>query len=404
MEDIHDIAGGTDIAEIDNDVHEALMRRTKDNSKPAYLRLWRYWCAFNVLVLSLDLRSAWRSYDELPDTATKRRDERDLMRFATWLCKRFKRSATAAQGVSMVRSTHRVRAGTDIIGLGHGHQLSGCLKGLADLFPSVPRDRFPITVKMFKAWATMWEWHTKDLINQWCCMMLMYNAMLRAAEALCTNLKTFSADIDMTRHNVQFHPPGEDPPKYCIINIIQKKTDGKGSDKHSKRTPIHMPYDAHAIINPCRELWYMYNHGDPVPKSQWSDTPLFRDPKTGRPLSYTHMLNLLRFMLSKLDGIPNPNLYALHSNRIGGTSAAMKSECPQHMTQALGRWAGDSVELYERVDIEDSLHWFAKIANTDVNPAEISRLVTQQNLPDPVEDDALSAIETELSAFNTNGE
>ena len=35
--------------------------------------------------------------------------------------------------------------------------------------------------------------------------------MTRAAEALCTNPKTFSADIDMTRHNVQFHPPGEDP-------------------------------------------------------------------------------------------------------------------------------------------------------------------------------------------------
>ena len=108
-------------------------------------------------------------------------------------------------------------------------------------------------------------------------------------------------------------------------------------------------------------------------------------------------------MLSKLDGLPNPNLYALHSSRIGGTSAAMKSKCPQHMTQSLGRWAGDSIELYERVDIEDSLHWFAQIANTDVNPAEISRLVTQQNRPDPVEDGALSAIETELRAFNTNG-
>ena len=131
--------------------------------------------------------------------------------------------------------------------------------------------------------------------------------------------------------------------------------------------------------------------------------PLFCDPKTGRPLSYTHMLNLLRHILSKLEGLPNPNLYALHSNRIGGTSAAMKPKCQQHMTQALGRWAGDSAELYERVDIEDSLHWFAQIANTDVNPAEISRLVTQQYLPDPVEDDATSAIETELRAFSVDG-
>ena len=50
-----------------------------------------------------------------------------------------------------------------------------------------------------------------------------------------------------------------------------------------------------------------------MPKSQWSETQLFRDPKTGRPLSYTHMPNLLRHVLSKLEGLPNPNLFALHS-------------------------------------------------------------------------------------------
>ena len=117
-----------------------------------------------------------------------------------------------------------------------------------------------------------------------------------------------------------------------------------------------MPYDAHAVVNPCRELWYLYTHGGPVPKSQsqWSETPLFRDPKTGKLLSYTRMLNLLRYMISKLESPPDPNLYALHSNIIGGISSAMKPKCPQHMSQALGRWAGDSAELYERVDIEDS--------------------------------------------------
>ena len=81
----------------------------------------------------------------------------------------------------------------------------------------------------------------------------------------------------------------------------------------------------------------------------------------------------------------------------------MKLKCPQHMPQALGRWAGDSIELYERVGIEGPFHWPAKTADTDVNPAEISRLVTQQHLPGPVEDDATSAIETELRAFSVGG-
>ena len=39
------------------------------------------------------------------------------------------------------------------------------------------------------------------------------------------------------------------------------------------------------------------------------------------------------------------------------------------------------------------------IGETDVNPAEISKLVVQQDLSDPRADEAESAIETELRAF-----
>ena len=117
------------------------------------------------------------------------------------------------------------------------------------------------------------------------------------------------------------------------------------------------------------------------------------------------MLNFLRYMLSKVGGprLPNPNVYAPHTNIIGGTSEAMKPQCPEHMTQALGRWAGDSAELYERVDIGDSLHWFSQNTNTDWHSAEISRLVIQQHLPDPTEDGASSAIEADVSQGLTTG-
>ena len=62
--------------------------------------------------------------------------------------------------------------------------------------------------------------------------------------------------------------------------------------------------------------------GDPVTKGKQRSTPLFRDPNTGEPLSYRHMLSVLRLLISKINGAPNPNLYALNSARIGGTSAA----------------------------------------------------------------------------------
>ena len=142
----------------------------------------------------------------------------------------------------------------------------------------------------------------------------MYQSLLRAAEALCTCPKEFSPDIDMTLHIVQFHPPGADPPRYCIVSTIVNKTTGNGSDKHSKRAPLHLPYHPTSVVNVCRELWHLYKIGDPIAKDTERSTPLFRDPSTGKPISYTHMLPLLRLLISKLEGTPNPNLYALHSN------------------------------------------------------------------------------------------
>ena len=93
----------------------------------------------------------------------------------------------------------------------------------------------------------------------------------------------------------------------------RRKQTGSGSWKRTATVAHSVGDSSHcAVTSPCRELWHLYNHGAPVPKSQWSETPLFRDPKTGKPLSYTHMLNLLRYMISKLGDLPDPNLYALH--------------------------------------------------------------------------------------------
>ena len=86
---------------------------------------------------------------------------------------------------------------------------------------------------------------------------------------------------------MQFHPPGADPPHYCIVFIIMKKTNGNGSDKHSKRTPLHLPYHPKEVVNACHELRHMKKTGDSVAKDKERSAPLFRDPNTGKPISYT---------------------------------------------------------------------------------------------------------------------
>ena len=104
---------------------------------------------------------------------------------------------------------------------------------------------------------------------------------MRAAEALCTNT-TFNANTDLSRAHVVFCPENKIPPDYCIVHMVKKKTNGTGNDRHSKRTPLFFKYNATAIVNPCRELFWMYTEGDPVPTICWAKTfepvLMFRGP------------------------------------------------------------------------------------------------------------------------------
>ena len=134
-------------------------------SRGTYMRTWRLWVAFNVLNLGLCMRSAWRIYDTDPGSQTRRRDERDVTRFAMLLARRFRNSNTAAQGIPMLRTVHKVRSGQALCPPQEAHQLSATLRGLSDMFPSVSRDRFPVTVQYIEKWSTMYRWRSRELIN-----------------------------------------------------------------------------------------------------------------------------------------------------------------------------------------------------------------------------------------------
>ena len=153
------------------------------------------------------------------------------------------------------------------------------------MFPSVPRDRFAVTVQYIERWSKMCRWRTRELINIWCCFLCMFVGLMRAAEALCVN-KNFNPATDLSRAHVIFCPANKTPPDYCMLNMVKKKTNGTGNDRHSKRTPLFFKYNDTAIVNPCRELFWMYTEGDPVPDDKLATTPLFRDTKSGGPLRY----------------------------------------------------------------------------------------------------------------------
>jgi hypothetical protein len=101
----------------------------------------------------------------------------------------------------------------------------------------------------------------------------------------------------------------------------------------------------------------MYTVGDPVPEKKLATTPLFRDTRSGSPLRYVFMLpvHMLRALLGKLGLGISVILFALHSFRIGGATAALKAGCPQLILWALGRWGSDCGKLYTRADMNDAM-------------------------------------------------
>ena len=83
-----------DLEEFDAGVDDCMQVCQSESSRNGYMRTWRLWVAFNVLNLGLCMRASWRVYDTEPGSQTRRRDERDVMRFAMLLLQNDSETAT----------------------------------------------------------------------------------------------------------------------------------------------------------------------------------------------------------------------------------------------------------------------------------------------------------------------
>ena len=112
-----------------------------------------------------------------------------------------------------------------------------------------------------------------------------------------------------------------------------------------RNTPGHFP-------ETCLDLYRLFIL-DPVDKSLWHSTPLFRNPDhVSDPLSATFITKMDREAISALPVVfagRDPKMFAGHSYRIGGVEALMLMGCPDSVIQILGRWVSDCWKLYGRL-------------------------------------------------------
>ena len=98
-------------------------------------------------------------------------------------------------------------------------------------------------------------------------------------------------------------------------------------------------------IDPYVELRKMVE-ADPVPPEMRAHTPLFRDPRTGGPISVPQLRDLVRMLMSAAGKRATAGDYGAHSLRVGGASMMVYLGADPVDVRALGRCTNECYQLY----------------------------------------------------------
>ena len=118
-----------------------------------------------------------------------------------------------------------------------------------------------------------------------------------------------------------------------------------------RKLPRHLPARG-SYLSPGVLLWLLTEVVDPVPSSQRSTTPLFRDPSraddpvTRGIITTDQLRSVVRLVMSAAgkDG----SAYGAHSLRIGGATARAFLGEDVMDTKAVGTWSSDAYKRYLR--------------------------------------------------------
>ena len=115
-------------------------------------------------------------------------------------------------------------------------------------------------------------------------------------------------------------------------------------------------------------VWELNNLMQVDPIGKWesaSETPLFRDPRTNRQLSYDTMLGLVKTLMSAIG--EDPGQFGTHSLRIGGATALFSMGASETLIRTMGRWSSDLHRLYTRACFEQCEEWSRKAGSAEVS-------------------------------------
>jgi len=132
--------------------------------------------------------------------------------------------------------------------------------------------------------------------------------------------------------------------------------------------PVRLPMQG-AFLSPGWMLYYLIYVIDPVSDP---NTPLFRNPRSGRVLTTDGLREHLRTGLANIG--MDPIRYGGHSLRIGGATALAFCGADHSAIKSVGRWNSDAFERYVRERRGEYMFFVQQMCSADVDDFEADHL------------------------------
>ena len=321
---------------------------------------WKHWKRFtDQRGLATD-----RPLDPNSSLQMKLNEEWICMQFVCSLVEdRHVQGKTAAGYFSTVQGVHALRNGVKLAGGLKLARLPKMLKGLRRIFGDVPQQhRRGIAGQALRRAMDLVLSRSNPLhANIRAALSVAFQGLLRSAE-YCATASAKAREVS-TEKLLKRLPSRADIASIDEHKLVLMMCPCKNMRHlNGKTVPLVIGAGGEYVdaVAEVKNLLLV----DPTPSGAGATTSLFRDPSTGRPLSYETMQRIVKVLMAKIG--ENPDDFGTHSLRIGGATALFAAGATPTVIRTMGRWSSDCYRLYVRACYEASIAWTKKAGSTVV--------------------------------------
>ena len=218
--------------------------------------------------------------------------------------------------------------------------------------------RFPFLFQYFEMWHELIPVKESDYIQQlvWTACLVLYWSMARGGELIA------NSELRPNRVRTPLISWLEIHPTHAIITLPTSK-----SDRFSAGANLLLPRLPGSPFCPVRALSHLHALKDELCRHRrFADSNYLFPLPNGRPLAHQRLRLEFTLILRLLN--LNCNEFNLHSFRIGAATDLFARGISSDIIKILGRWKGDSHQVYTRPNREVCADFAKAIINKPVIP------------------------------------